>query len=172
MYGEGDPYYVVAALKSAISRNNTLPPIGDGSAMYQQTYVGNSAWAFVCAEKAMFEDKLLGGEFFYIPDNTPVKTTFGFIKPILECRGCQLSERSLPWWLVYYPLKVTETLLRITSPIVKPSLPVASCSIWYITARLYFNGDKARQVLKYSPIYSAEESLKRSISYYKDVDLS
>lgn len=49
MYGEGDPYYVANGLRSAHGSGGTLYQVGDGSALFQPVYVGNTAWAFICA---------------------------------------------------------------------------------------------------------------------------
>ena len=58
MYGEFDPWYVISALKSAggSRQNGTLTRVGDGTARLQTAYVGNVAWAHLCATRALAED--------------------------------------------------------------------------------------------------------------------
>ena len=49
MYGEGDPYYITNGLRNARYSNGSLYQIGNGTALFQPVYVGNTAWAFICA---------------------------------------------------------------------------------------------------------------------------
>ncbi|CAG2253676.1 unnamed protein product [Mytilus edulis] len=171
MYGELDPYYVTNGLQSAKANNNVLYQVGNGTAKFQQTYVGNSAWAFICADKSLRENKINSGEVFFIPDNTPVQNTFRFMRIFLETRHLQLSKYKIPYSSVYYPVLILEWILYILAPIHKVSLPVVSCSIKYINMNLYFSGRKARDQLGYEPVYTPEESISRSLKYYASVKL-
>ena len=49
MYGELDPWYVVAGLRSARRHGGILLPVGNGRALMQVSYAGNVAWAHLCA---------------------------------------------------------------------------------------------------------------------------
>jgi nucleoside-diphosphate-sugar epimerase len=52
MYGEYDPWYVIAGLRTAHSRDDkTLHRVGDGTGRLQTAYVGNVAWAHLCAAR-------------------------------------------------------------------------------------------------------------------------
>ena len=83
MYGELDPYYVTNGLQSAKDNRGILYQVGDGRSQFQQTYVGNTAWAFVCADKALKKNAINSGEFFFVPDNTrSVERRVG-----IECRS-------------------------------------------------------------------------------------
>jgi 3beta-hydroxy-delta5-steroid dehydrogenase / steroid delta-isomerase len=76
MYGELDPYYITNGLQSAARNNGVLYRVGSCTSKFQQTYVGNSAWAFICADKILRENKINSGEIFFIPDETPLQNTF------------------------------------------------------------------------------------------------
>ena len=54
MYGEGDPYYITNGLRNARQTGGVLYQVGNGMAKFQPVYAGNSAWAFLCAGKAIF----------------------------------------------------------------------------------------------------------------------
>jgi 3beta-hydroxy-delta5-steroid dehydrogenase / steroid delta-isomerase len=62
MYGEGDPYYVTAGLKAASTSGGVMYRVGDGSALFQQAYVGNIAWAHVRANQALALEADIGGQ--------------------------------------------------------------------------------------------------------------
>ncbi|XP_033748087.1 3 beta-hydroxysteroid dehydrogenase/Delta 5--_4-isomerase type 4-like [Pecten maximus] len=171
MYGEEDPFYVTSGLRSAASNRGRLIQVGDGQSKFQQVYVGNTAWAFVCADRALRLNHNLGGEVFYVPDDTPVQNSFLFMQPYLESRNYTLSSYRLPCGPVYYGLYLMELVLHLLAPLIKINLPTASCSVRYINMDLYFNGSKGRRLLGYQPLFSPQEANKKSLEYYKHVKL-
>ncbi|XP_014672400.1 PREDICTED: 3 beta-hydroxysteroid dehydrogenase/Delta 5--_4-isomerase type 2-like [Priapulus caudatus] len=108
MYGELDPYFVINALKAAKKYRGQLPQVGDGSALFQQAYVGNAAWAHVVAIDALRRRPLLGGGIYFIPDDTPLGSLYDFVRPFLESRGYGVSNYRLPFFLTYYALRAVE----------------------------------------------------------------
>lgn len=171
MYGEGDQYYVANGLRSAQGNKGTLVQVGKGDNLFQQSYAGNTAWAFICADKALKSNKNLGGKAFFVPDDTPLSNSFTFMKPFLESRGFVLSSYKIPFSLVYWPLVFFEFVLKLLSPLVRINLQTASCSVKYVNMNLYFNGDKAQKLLEYSPLFSPSEAMKLSLNFYKHMKL-
>lgn len=51
MYGEEDPYYITSGLRNTHMSGGTMYQVGNGTAKFQPVYVGNTAWAFICAGK-------------------------------------------------------------------------------------------------------------------------
>ncbi|XP_059149046.1 3 beta-hydroxysteroid dehydrogenase type 7-like [Physella acuta] len=170
-YGELDSSYVINALKSAKQNNGVLYQVGDGSAMFQQAYVGNTAWAFVCADLAMKNNPQLSDQIFYIPDNTPIQNSFNFIRPYLEARGFRLAPRPLPYPLMHGAVSLAELFVKGLSPLVRLSLPAQSHTLQYINTDLYFCGNKARKMLNFEPIFSPNEARAQSLKYYTAVNL-
>ncbi|GFR85883.1 3 beta-hydroxysteroid dehydrogenase/Delta 5--_4-isomerase type 1 [Elysia marginata] len=171
LYGELDTSYVINGLRGANQSKGILRQIGDGMAMFQQAYAGNTAWAFVRADQAMRENPDLTGEVFYVPDHTPVQNSFNFMRPYLEARGFRLSEGRLSYALVHSAVRVAEMLAKGLSPIYRLQLPVQSYSVQYINTSIYFSGEKARKVLGYEPIFTPNEARQSCLNYYKTVDL-
>lgn len=171
MYGEGDQYYVANGLRSAQSNTGTLVQVGGGKNLFQQCYAGNAAWAFVCADNALKSDKSLGGQAFFIPDDTPLSNSFEFMKPFLESREMGLSSYRIPFAVVYWPLVIFEFILKLISPIVRINFQTASCSVKYINMNLYFKRDKAEKYLDYRPVFSPSEAMKMSLKFYKHMKL-
>ncbi|XP_062582552.1 3 beta-hydroxysteroid dehydrogenase/Delta 5--_4-isomerase type 1-like [Saccostrea cucullata] len=171
MYGEGDQYYVANGLHSAQSSKGTLVQVGNGKNLFQQCYAGNAAWAFLCADKALKSNKSIGGQAFFIPDDTPLSNSFEFMKPFLESRAMALSSYRIPFAAVYWPLVIFEFVLKLISPLVRINIQTASCSVKYINMDLYFRRDKAEALLGYKPIFSPSEAMKMSLSFYKHMKL-
>ncbi|BFZ04359.1 hypothetical protein BsWGS_07397 [Bradybaena similaris] len=171
LYGELDKYYVTNALRMAKQSMGIMYQIGNGKAMFQQAYVGNTAWAFVCADAAMKANPGLTREIFYVPDNTPVQNSFQFMLPYLEAHGLKLSSGYLSYALSHSAVAAAEILAKALSPVLKINLPVQSCTIAYINTDLYFRGVKAQRMLKYEPIYTPSEARDLSMKYYANLEL-
>ncbi|XP_053394154.1 3 beta-hydroxysteroid dehydrogenase/Delta 5--_4-isomerase-like [Mercenaria mercenaria] len=171
MYGEGDPYYITNGLRNARDSNGTLYQVGNGTALFQPVYVGNTAWAFICADKELTGNSKLGGKFYFIPDDTPQQNTFEFMEPFLEVRGYRLSSIKFPFRLVYIFLLFSELVVKALSPLIKINLPAESYSVKYINMTLTFSSMRARQELGFKPIFSPEEAKQRSLLYYKHMEL-
>lgn len=126
MYGEFDPWYVVSALKSAARRpDGSLVSVGDGSARLQTAYVGNVAWAHVCAARALAVDPgLTSGRPYFITDDTPVVNSFESMRPFLAAKGYTLSENRVPYPLAYACCWSIDWLLWLVKPVFKVNLEV------------------------------------------------
>lgn len=172
MYGEGDPYYVTSGLKNALRSGGVLYQVGDGSAKFQPAYVGNTAWAFICADRALSQNSLVGGQAYFIPDETHVQNTFQFLQPFLEARGMSLSKHKLPFSLMYTVVYVLEVIAKLLHPLVKITLPTESYSLKYINMNINFRGDKARELLGFKPIYTPNVAKERCKAYYMNVNLN
>lgn len=169
MYGEGDPYYITNGLRSAQKMSRTLIRVGNGSALFQPVYVGNTAWAFLCADRELRSNPGVGSNAIFIPDDTPLQNTFHFMGTYLGSRGLRLSKFYLNYHLVYWSMYALELFLWAISPLMKVNLTTASCSIRYMNTTLYFNYEKARSLIGYQPLYSPRESYERSINFYRNV---
>ena len=170
MYGELDPYYVTTGLQNANSYGK-LVQVGNGQAMFQQCYVGNTAAAFTQADAVLRENSNIGGEVFFIPDNTPLQNSFKFMETFLQSRGYALSRFYIPYSVMYGLMYLVELVLKALSPLVKIHLKESSCSIRYINTDLYFCSEKAQRMFNFTPVFSPQEAMKRSLAYYKSVRL-
>ena len=174
MYGEGDPYYVTNGLRGARDRGGELTRVGDGKSLFQQAYVGNVAWAHVVALEALNKDKAgetVGGQPYFITDDTPLMNSFKFMSPFLATKGYRLSSYSLPYSAVYGALWATEWFLWLISPVYRVNMATPLCSLIYINRTLHFRRDKAESMLGYKPRYTWEMARQRSIEYYKHLDI-
>ena len=171
MYGPGDPYFVTNALKGAKSRRGILTRVGNGEALFQQAYVGNIAWAHVAANQALARHDDVGGQVYFVTDDTPLMNTFEFMKPFVESRGFTVSSYSVPYAFVYCMLLAGETACWLLQPLKKIELGTPLCSLIYINKTFYFSRARAERMLGYQPLYAYEESLSRSMDFYRKVAL-
>jgi 3beta-hydroxy-delta5-steroid dehydrogenase / steroid delta-isomerase len=143
--------------------------IGDGEAKNQTTYVGNAAWAHVCALRTLVNPetrKSIAGQPFFITDNTPVINTFDFLRPFILSRGYDYPPFRIPFKLIYYLMSAYQLFLWLLGPIVEIKMEPTRQALLYIDQEHSFSRQKAKQLMGYEPKYTYDEALSRSISYY------
>jgi hypothetical protein len=172
MYGEEDAQYVIKVMRIAASTGGTLIRLGNGSARSQHAYVGNVAWAFVCADQTLrTADSAIGGHPFFINDDTPVMNVFRFSEPYLQVRGYRTSTLFVPYWLAFVCFYLLEVLVFIAAPVYQLHFKMCLDTVIYLNLTVYFSYAKANTMFGYTPIYSPEVAEKRSMVYYRQVEL-
>ena len=169
IYGELDNIFVTSVIRNTLSHGGVLYHFGSPRAVSQYVYVGNAAWGFVCALNKLRHDTSLGGEAFFIGDETPLLQLFRFSELFIKLHGGRLSKRPIPYSLILVVVLVLEWILWFLSPLKEINLPVTSSSVRYANKRWSFSYKKAVSRLDYSPLFSWEESYRRSCEYYKTV---
>ena len=172
MYGELDPYYVTNGLQAAKHNGGTLYRVGSGKALFQQAYAGNIAWGHLVALEELERHSQVGGQAYFLTDDTPLMNTFTFMEPFLERVGFRLSKGYIPYTLMYAFLRPAEALVHLLEPFCKVQLPAQLCSIIYINRNLYFSRKKAEDLLSYSPLYSPKDAMERSLAFYASNELN
>ena len=167
MYGEEDSFTVSEPLKTA-NKFGRWTRFDCKNAVHQMTYAGNVAWAFVCAESTMSTDKnnMIGGKAFFATDDTPVTDIFEFQAPFARACGFSTNTFKIPSWIVLYFMYLVYAFMWLISFIVKVNLRVGMCSFRYMTRTFTFKSDAAKRTFNYSPLYSYDESMRRSILFY------
>ena len=170
MYGEEDRLTVYEPLETA-NKFGRWTRFDCKDAVHQMTYAGNVAWMFVCAESAMFKDKnkLIGGQAYFATDDTPVTDIFEFLAPFAKSCGFSTNTFKIPAWIVLYLMYMVYILMWFVSFIVKVNLRVGLCSFRYMTRTFTFKSSAAKRELNFSPLFSYDESLKRSLTYYTKI---
>ncbi|RWS11786.1 3 beta-hydroxysteroid dehydrogenase type 7-like protein [Dinothrombium tinctorium] len=173
LYGEEDTSNITAFLRTAKECDGCLPRIDNTFIRIQITYAGNAAWACIKAKDKLQIDQSIGGEIFFITDDTPIMDPFDFVEPILKACGLRLSKRAYPYWLLNILLTAFVYVVKLINPIIP--IPVSSTmnpgTLQYVSNIYFFNRNKAILRLDYEPLYDSEESQKNSIEYYKSLNL-
>ena len=134
-------------------------------------YAGNTAWAFIKAAQTMKQNEAVGGEAFFISDNTPLGTMPQIAEPFLNACGYTVSKWQFPFWAFYCILCIIQLLCILVRPLVKVGPPSAWTrgSMMFLRRNLSFKRDKAETQLGYKPIYSFQQALERSAPFYAKV---
>ena len=173
MYGEQDYLLVHSYLATAKACRGHLIFYRQ-SEVQSLAYVGNTAWAFILASQVLKDDPKVGGEAFFVPDDTPrLPLSTDFVKPFLEERGFTLSRMWLPFWFLYYTVCLLQLLCLILRPFVTvpgPRVLTRSC-LKFLHRHTTFSAEKAKKMLGYKPLYTYDESFERSMKFYKELPL-
>ena len=166
IYGEEDK--VTSNFLKSTKKFGRWTNIDCKGAERQMVYAGNVAWMFVRAETAMLKDdeNKIGGNAFSALDETPPGEAFKMIETFIKACSIPVSRFSIPLWIIYYVLYMVYLVIWLLSPIVKLNVPLGLPVIRSMSLTFIFTNKKAKRMLNYTPLYSYEESFKRSVAYY------
>ena len=125
--------------------------------------------SFQALETLCHDPDKAGGEAFFIVDDTPLTPMVETVKPFLESRGYKLTPFKVPFWLLSSLIILLEIIANVIFPIYK----IRSVLNYKIVRNLYnshsFSYSKAEQILGYKPLFSYEESISLSRTYYDNI---
>lgn len=173
MYGELDWWFLPRLMQVAQKCKQTLPRLSNIYIRLQPCYVGNVAWAVLCAKRTIQKDASVGGETFFVTDDTPISDPFDFSQSFLAKRGLKVSSWSVPLWFVLMLITIVQFFVQLMKPIFKLKLgPEWNGEYWNsICTTHFFNRNKITLRLNYDPLYSIEEAHQKAQSYYENCSI-
>lgn len=168
MFGEADPYHVSSCLKMAQSGRLAFR-IGSGRALFQHVYVGNVAHAHVLAGRSLLEkDGAAAGNVYFVTD-FEARNFFDYMEPILEGIGSPMPPRgrSIPMPVMYALGVLCEGASWLCRPFVRLAPVISRTSVNMVCKDFTFKSDKATRDLGYRPLYSEDEAIARTVSYFR-----
>ena len=140
-----------------------------GVALY--VYVGNVAWAFICADKTLMkEDEKAtksSGEAYFIADDTPKRHMFDFVDWVMKDAGAKPFPFTLPIWffiLMIHVIRYTLLPLRLVFDV---NLSKGTSGFLFLKTTHIFSHSKATDMLDYRPLFTAAEAKARTVEYLK-----
>lgn len=146
--------------------------VGCGSGLADHVYVGNVAWGFVCAETALFEDKVndkVTGSSYFIVDDSPRKSIFDFMEPIMREVGLKPLKPAIPLWVCLWPLYILYIIFSLVCTVHRVNFAIGTAPFLTLARRFVFKYDKASRLLGYHPLYSYDEAKSRTVKFFKAV---
>lgn len=173
VYGEADEHFVTNIIKVAKECGKCLPRVDNVYIRSQYTYAGNVAWACIKAKDRLAIDESIGGEYFFITDDTKINDPFDFIEPYLNSQGLKISEKSVPFWLLYIILSIFFFFVETIKPFYHIKVPEKYNlrKIQYLTNSYFFNREKATLRLGYEPLYDPDEAERLSLEFYSKLKI-
>ncbi|MFS8003989.1 putative 3-beta-hydroxysteroid-4-alpha-carboxylate 3-dehydrogenase (decarboxylating) [Helianthus anomalus] len=170
IFGPGDKL-LVPSLVAAARAGKSKFIIGDGTNMYDFTYVENVAHAHVCAERALASDgsasKKAAGEAYFITNMEPIKF-WEFMSLILVGLGYERPRIKIPAFVMMPIAHMVERIYKIFAPYGMKVPQLTPSRIRLLTCNRTFNSAKANDRIGYSPIVTLQ-GLKRTIESYSDL---
>ncbi|KAK9503393.1 hypothetical protein O3M35_009953 [Rhynocoris fuscipes] len=174
MYGEEDKFLIPTILNISKKLNNQIWRIGGSGGRHQFVYVGNVAWAHICAKRVLDENAdSIGGLPIFITDDTNITDLLYFSKNLCntkdrDSRSVTTSSWYIPVLLSYFLFLIFETVYKYLSNVFTlPNLPISPKSfVIYLGSVIFFSRLRAIISLDYIPIYSQDEAHFRSKLFY------
>ena len=166
VYGEGDSR-MIRVIESSTLFGRFMMRISNVHNVLQFTYVGNVAWAHLCAMRALLRGgDTSGGKGFFITDDTP-PLSVEFFEPIITRLGYQYLPFGIPLRVVIFLAVLVEFFVWILSPLVSlrtsPSFKRSMIDTGFVNSHTFCR-KRAETLLQYQPLFSYEESKERTLA--------
>ncbi|XP_043860956.1 3 beta-hydroxysteroid dehydrogenase/Delta 5--_4-isomerase type 2 isoform X2 [Dromiciops gliroides] len=164
IYGEGSEF-LLYELNKALDNNKTFIRNREGS-IANQVYVGNVAWAHILALRALRDSekaKSIGGQFYYISDDTPPQSYASFHHEVSKEWGFKLGSKiGIPITLIYWVAFLLEMISFMLCPIFTYEPPFNRHTLMLTNSVFTFSYKKAQKDLGYEPRVSWLEAKQKT----------
>jgi nucleoside-diphosphate-sugar epimerase len=166
VFGEADPYHIDSLINMA--KGGFYVRLGNGKAQCQNVYVGNMAYAHILAADALMKKPEVAGNVYFITDGESYNF-FKLFDQVVLGAGYKIWPKNLwlPRGLAYSIGACSELIAILARPVKKYTPKFSRFAVTYTCTDFTFTADKAKKELRFIPKYSFEESLKRTIDFYK-----
>ncbi|KAJ1111917.1 hypothetical protein NDU88_000189 [Pleurodeles waltl] len=161
IFGE-ESQFLMMHLDGAIMNRDVFPRLSRKEAAVNPAFVGNVAWAHIQAAKAMRDPELVsqvGGQFYYISDDTPHLSYSDFNHELGKELGFGVEPKlCMPLSLLYTFAFVMEMVSLLLRPFVKFVPPTSRHLLNLLHTPFTFSYKKAQKDFGYKPRYSWEDA--------------
>ncbi|CAD6446713.1 4d7390a1-c76e-4a9c-a9d5-1db0ac30adc7 [Sclerotinia trifoliorum] len=176
LFGEGDTTSTPKMVENARAGRAKFQ-VGDGTNLYDFTYIGNTAYAHLLAAKALIpefnatepvpNDKKINGEAF-VTTNDDSWPFWEFTRAVSAAAGHPVNKEKL--WVVpasvYYAFAVIVEWTIWLFSFGRKEPMINRRMVKYLTLTRTFDISKAKQRLGYRPLVSMQEGIQRAVDYY------
>lgn len=177
IFGEGDTQMIPNMIR-AYEKRQTKFQLGDNTNLFDFTYVGNVAHAHILAALALMSTHSLStqpldhervdGEIFHITNGSPVYF-WDFARMVWSTAGDRTQPSQV--WIIGKDFglilaSIIEWMFWAAGGY-KPNLTRKAVN--YSSMTRYYNIDKAKNVLGYQPLFGLEESVVKTVQWFKEM---
>ncbi|KAJ8061010.1 hypothetical protein OCU04_010088 [Sclerotinia nivalis] len=176
LFGEGDATSTPNMVENARAGRGKFQ-VGDGTNLYDFTYIGNTAYAHLLAAKALLrefnttepvtDDRKVNGEAFIITNDDPWPF-WEFTRAIGAAAGHPVKKENI--WIVpasvYYVCAVIAEWAVWLFSFGRKEPMINRRMVKYLTLTRTFDVSKAKQRLGYRPLVSMQEGIQRAVDFY------
>ncbi|XP_029434990.1 3 beta-hydroxysteroid dehydrogenase/Delta 5--_4-isomerase-like [Rhinatrema bivittatum] len=172
IFGEGCRF-IMYHVDEAILNKDVFPRFSRKEATVNPVYVGNIAWAHIQAAKAMRSPekaKQIGGNFYFISDDTPHVSYSDFYHSLGKELGFGIASRLImPLPLQYIFAFLLQMLSALLKPFLKYVPPTNRHLLNIMHTPFTFSYKKAQRDFGYQPLHSWEEAKQSTASWIASV---
>lgn len=168
IYGEGCRF-LLGHMGDGIRNGDMLYRTSRPEAQVNPVYVGNAALAHLQAARALRDPQrraAIGGNFYYISDDTPPVSYSDFNHAVLSPLGFSIQEKPiLPIPVLYLLCFLMEMLQILLCPFKRFTPPINRQLLTMLNTPFSFSYRRAQRDMGYAPRYSWEEARKRTMDW-------
>lgn len=172
MYGEGCRF-TLGHMRDGIQNGDVLLRTSKREAKVNPVYVGNATLAHLQASQALRDPEkrdVVGGNFYYISDDTPPVSYSDFNHAVLSPLGFGIEDRPfLPFPILYVICFLMEVVQVVLCPFLRFVPPLNRQLLIMLNTPFTFSYQKAHRDLGYTPRYSWEVARKRTTDWLASV---
>ncbi len=163
LWGPNDNHLLPRLIKKA--KKKGLVIIGEGTQNVDLTYVGNAAFAHISALKTlMINAETASGKAYFISDDSPV-VLWDWINHLLKECNLPIVTKQLSYKNAYRIGYLMEKIFTVFPFLGEP--PLTRFVAGQLAFSHYFNISKAKNLLKYKPVYNNKDALKQTVEWLK-----
>jgi nucleoside-diphosphate-sugar epimerase len=143
--------------------------LGNGNALCQHVYVGNTAHAHLLAGASLLEgSREVAGQAYFLTDGE-ASNFFSFFDPFVEACGYKIwpSQLWLPRRFAYFLGAVSESMAFILRPLKRYSPKLSRFAVVYTCTDFTFSAEKAQRDFGFVPKYGTEEAFERTVKHFR-----
>ncbi|XP_055687921.1 3 beta-hydroxysteroid dehydrogenase/Delta 5--_4-isomerase type 2 [Lutzomyia longipalpis] len=176
MYGECDERFFPLLMRIGARFGGQIPRIAGVGGKQQLTYVGNAAWAHICAKKALgdaFACQKVSGLPIFITDDSPIEDTVRFCQRMSKSLTPEAKLKptwwSIPGFMTYFFAWLLEFFtICILKPLFGVSLPFPPRGlVAYSSSIMMYCRLRASIHLDYEPPFNEAQSIQNSAVWYE-----
>ena len=164
IYGEGDPFYLPTMIDKC-ARGLLFASFGDGSALSDNTYIGNLVHGEILAARALVPGAACAGRAYYVTDGEPINR-MEFFRPLIEAMGYRFPRVRLPLRPLLWLAHAWEVLSRYG---LAPEPLVTRMQVMAVAVSHSGSIAETRRDLGYEPPFDWRQAREACIPWCREV---
>jgi sterol-4alpha-carboxylate 3-dehydrogenase (decarboxylating) len=167
VWGEGDPYHIGSLIDMA--KSGFYVRLGNGKSRCQHVYVGNVANAHLQLARTLLDGNTQAEGSVYFITDPGSHNFFTFFDRIVVDSGYRIWPKNLwiPYGIAHLMASVSEGVAYLWRPIKHYHPKFSRFAVDYTCTDFTFTSEKAQREFAYIPKYGLEESIIRTVEYYR-----
>ncbi|MGB1580692.1 MAG: SDR family NAD(P)-dependent oxidoreductase [Nevskiales bacterium] len=161
VFGAGDNRFIPAIL-TKIEQGKMDRAVGNRDKLSDFTYIDNLVDAVIAAEEKLQPGSVVSGQAYFVTNGEPM-AFFDFIEKVVIELGHPPITKKVPYWLAYSVAAIAETIDTLKGGTLNAEDGLTRFAVRYMVTHHYFNIEKAKRDLDWTPKVSLDEGVKLTV---------